>query len=168
MKKIALISDNHSYYGDEIIKNLNDVDEIWHAGDIGDIESVSKLREIAIFRAVYGNIDDFTVKELFSLNNIFYCEDLKVLMTHIGGYPGRYSVRVKELIIAEKPDIYICGHSHICKVIKDKTYNLLHMNPGAYGHHGFHRIRTILKFEIKGDKISNLRVIELGLRGVIV
>ena len=89
-------------------------------------------------------------------------------MTHIGGYPGRYSVRVKELIIAEKPDIYICGHSHICKVIKDKTYNLLHMNPGAYGHHGFHRIRTILKFEIKGDKISNLRVIELGLRGVIV
>ncbi len=167
MKKIGLISDNHSYFGGEVMLQLQDVDEIWHAGDIGDLKSVSEMSKMAYFRAVYGNIDDMSVKDLFPLNNIFFCEDIKVLMTHIGGYPGRYNTRVKELLVAEKPDLYICGHSHICKVIKDKTYNLLHMNPGAYGHHGFHKIRTILKFEIDGNRISNLRVIELGIRGLI-
>ena len=169
MKKIALISDNHSYFDDDdLMPHLNDVHEIWHAGDIGDIKSVSKLMEIACFRAVYGNIDDLSVKDIFPYNNIFYCEDLKVLMTHIGGYPGRYSPRVKDLLLIEKPDIYICGHSHICKVVKDKHFNLLHLNPGSYGHHGFHKIRTMLKFEIQGDKISQLRVIELGLRGKVI
>lgn len=167
MKKIALISDNHSYYGDEITEHLRDVDEIWHAGDIGDISSIEKYMKMAFFRGVYGNIDDQSVKEIFPLNEVFVCEGIKVFMTHIGGYPGRYNARVHQIIKQEKPNLYICGHSHICKVLPDQTNNLLHMNPGAYGHHGFHKVRTILKFEIEHSKIQNLRVVELGLRGFV-
>ncbi|MBK6362909.1 MAG: metallophosphoesterase family protein [Saprospiraceae bacterium] len=165
MKKIALISDNHSWYGEEMLPHLSGIDEIWHAGDIGDLTSVQKFREMAVFRAVYGNIDDQSVKYLYGLNEIFFCEGLKIFMTHIGGYPGKYTARVSSIIKSEKPNIYICGHSHICKVVPDKTNNLLHMNPGAYGHYGFHVVRTILTFEIHWDKIQNLNVIELGLRG---
>jgi len=167
LKKIALISDNHSYYGDEVTTHVQGVDEIWHAGDIGDLSSIAKYREMATFRAVYGNIDDQSVKDLFGLNLIFECEGIKVLMTHIGGYPGKYNGRVIKLIQIEKPNLYICGHSHICKVIPDKVNNLLHMNPGAYGHHGFHKMRTLLLFDIDKGKIQNLRAVELGLRGLI-
>ena len=167
MKKIALISDNHSYYGEEVTEHLKDVDEIWHAGDIGVLSSIEKYREMAFFRGVYGNIDDQSVKDNFPLNEIFICEGIKVFMTHIGGYPGRYSSRVYQLIKQEKPNLYICGHSHICKVVPDKANNLLHMNPGAYGHHGFHKVRTILKFEVGSGKIQQLRVVELGLRGIV-
>lgn len=147
--------------------HLADADEIWHAGDIGELSSVEKYRKKKVFRAVYGNIDDQSVKELFPLNLIFECEGLKVFMTHIGGYPGKYNARVLDIIRKEKPGLYICGHSHICKVMPDKENHLIHMNPGAYGHHGFHKIRTILKFEIKAGKIQNLRAVELGIRGVI-
>jgi uncharacterized protein len=167
LKKIALISDNHSYYGDEITEHLLDVDEIWHAGDIGNLSSIEKYRQMALFRGVYGNIDDQSVRDIFPLNEIFICEGIKVFMTHIGGYPGRYVSRVYQLIKQEKPNLYICGHSHICKVVPDKANNLLHMNPGAYGHHGFHKVRTILKFEADNGKIQNLRVVELGLRGIV-
>ena len=167
MKKIALISDNHSYYGDEVTDHLLDVDEIWHAGDIGDLSSIEKYRQMALFRGVYGNIDDQSVRDIFPLNEIFICEGIKVFMTHIGGYPGRYASRVYQIIKQEKPNLYICGHSHICKVVPDKSNNLLHMNPGAYGHHGFHKVRTILKFEADNGKIQNLRVVELGHRGII-
>ncbi len=148
-----------------MLPHLSGIDEIWHAGDIGDLTSVQKFREMAVFRAVYGNIDDQSVKYLYGLNEIFFCEGLKIFMTHIGGYPGKYTARVSSIIKSEKPNIYICGHSHICKVVPDKTNNLLHMNPGAYGHYGFHVVRTILTFEIHWDKIQNLNVIELGLRG---
>lgn len=147
--------------------HLADADEIWHAGDIGELSSVEKYRKKKVFRAVYGNIDDQSVKELFPLNLIFECEGLKVFMTHIGGYPGKYNARVLDIIRKEKPGLYICGHSHICKVMPDKENHLIHMNPGAYGHHGFHKIRTILKFEIEAGKIQNLRAVELGIRGVI-
>ncbi len=167
MKKIALISDNHSYYGDEVTEHLTDADEIWHAGDIGDLASVDKYRRMATFRAVYGNIDDQSVREIFPLNEIFECEGLKVFMTHIGGYPGKYNARVLDIIGEEKPGLYICGHSHICKVMPDKVNHLIHMNPGAYGHHGFHKVRTLLRFEVEGGKIHNLRAVELGLRGVV-
>ena len=167
MKKIALISDNHSYYGDEVTEHIIGSDEIWHAGDIGDLGSISKFREMAIFRGVYGNIDDQSVKDIIPLNNIFFCEGIKVFMTHIGGYPGKYNARVYKIIKDEKPNLYICGHSHICKVMPDKANNLLHMNPGSYGHQGFHKMRTILKFCIEQGKILNLVVIELGLRGFI-
>ncbi|MBK6783540.1 MAG: metallophosphoesterase family protein [Saprospiraceae bacterium] len=165
MKKIALISDNHSWYGEEMLPHLSGIDEIWHAGDIGDRTSVEQFRDLAVFRSVSVNIDDQSVKYLYGLNDIFFCEGLKIFMTHIGGYPGKYTARVSSIIKSEKPNLYICGHSHICKVLPDRANNLLHMNPGAYGHHGFHVVRTILTFEIHWDKIQNLNVIELGLRG---
>lgn len=167
MKTIALISDNHSYFGDEVTEHLIGVDEIWHAGDIGKLSSIEKYRKLALFRAVYGNIDDQSVKEIFPLNEIFFCEGIKVFMTHIGGYPGRYTSRVSDIIKSEKPNLYICGHSHILKVLPDKKHDLLHMNPGAYGHHGFHIVRTLLKFNIDNGKIFDLKAIELGLRGAI-
>ena len=110
-----------------MLPHLSGIDEIWHAGDIGDLTSVQKFREMAVFRAVYGNIDDQSVKYLYGLNEIFFCEGLKIFMTHIGGYPGKYTARVSSIIKSEKPNIYICGHSHILKVMPDKKYNLLHM-----------------------------------------
>ena len=120
---------------------------------------------MTVFRGVYGNIDDVSVRDIFPLNQIFFCEDLKVFMTHIGGYPGKYTARVNQIIQSEKPNIYICGHSHICKVVPDTKNELLHINPGAYGVQGFHQFRTMIRFEIDGQKIQNMRVIELGLRG---
>lgn len=167
MKRIALISDNHSYFNEELIEHLQGCDEIWHAGDIGSLDSIARIRELATFRAVYGNIDDASIRDLFPLNELFECEGLKVFMTHIGGYPGKYNSRVSDIIKEEKPNIYICGHSHICKVMPDKVNNLLHMNPGAYGHHGFHKVRTILTFEIDKGKIQHMNAVELGLRGFI-
>ncbi len=168
MKSIALISDNHSYVGEDILKNLDGKDEIWHAGDIGSLESIAPIIEKApVFRAVYGNIDTIETREAHPLNQIFEVEGLKVLMTHIGGYPGRYKPRVKELIAEHKPNLYICGHSHILKVSRDKSNNLIHMNPGAYGHHGFHKMRTMLTFNISEGKIKDLNVIELGMRGIV-
>ena len=167
MTKIALISDNHSYVGQDVLKHLEDVDEIWHAGDIGDLDSIQAMQKLATFRAVYGNIDDHKTRLIFPENQIFTCEEAKIFMTHIGGYPGRYSARVKQIIKLESPDVFICGHSHICKVMPDHTHHLLHMNPGAYGHHGFHIIRTILKFSIHDKKVQDLRVVELGRRGKI-
>jgi len=164
--EIALISDNHSYDGADLVEHLQGVDEIWHAGDIGSLASLEPLTVVAPLRAVYGNIDDTPVRNLYPLNLEWECEGVKVFMTHIGGYPGRYKARVAKLLKEKKPDLYICGHSHICKVMKDPQLDLLHMNPGAYGHHGFHKVRTMLKFEISEAKISNLRVIELGYRGV--
>lgn len=166
MKKIALISDNHSYAGKEVLDHLQDVDEIWHAGDIGDLTSIDEIKKLAKFTAVYGNIDEQETRLIYPENQIFMCEEVKVFMTHIGGYPGKYNTRVKKIILLEKPQIYICGHSHICKVMNDKDNQLIHMNPGAYGHHGFHVIRTILKFSIDGSKIQDLVAVELGRRGV--
>lgn len=167
MKRIAVLSDNHGYYGDDITINLQDVDEIWHAGDIGSLDSILPFQKIAVFRAVYGNIDDSSIRDIFPINQIFTCEGLKVLMTHIGGYPGKYTGRVHKLIKEEKPNIYICGHAHICKIVPDKVNNLLHINPGAYGIQGFHQYRTMVKFEIDGQKIQHMRVIEIGLRGAL-
>ncbi len=165
MAKIAVISDNHSYFGDEIIEAVAGADEIWHAGDIGDLASVEPFKKIASFRAVFGNIDDSIVRSEFPLDNVFLCEQLTIFMTHIGGYPGKYTARALQKIREVQPEIFISGHSHICKIMPDKVHHLLHINPGAYGHHGFHRIRTIVRFEINGNKIENMRVIELGLRG---
>lgn len=167
MRRIALISDNHSYWGQDISDHVLDSDEIWHAGDIGHLDSIAPFRDNKIFRAVYGNIDDTSVRSEFPLDSLFTVEGLKVYMTHIGGYPGKYSARVFNILQKEKPGLYICGHSHICKVMPDKKLGLLHMNPGAYGHHGFHSIRTLLKFDIVDGQIQQLRAIELGFRGRI-
>ena len=165
MKRIALISDNHSYSGNDIINQVKDVDEIWHAGDIGSLQSINQLRKLKPFKAVYGNIDNHEIRAEFPLDLYFKCEGVSVFMTHIGGYPGRYNSRIKQILVEKSPDLYICGHSHICKVMYDKTMKVLHMNPGAYGFQGWHRIRTMLKFTCHHGKISNAQVIELGYRG---
>ena len=168
MKKIALISDNHGYVGEDVLIHLEGKDEIWHAGDIGDLTSLEPILEKgATFRAVYGNIDVNNTRNIYPLNEIFEVEGVKVLMTHIGGYPGRYKSRVKSLIQEHRPHLYICGHSHILKVMRDKENDLIHMNPGSYGHHGFHKVRTMLTFTIDDGKIGNVNVVELGYRGAL-
>ena len=161
MKKILLLSDTHSYISDDILKYVNQVDEVWHAGDIGDIKVTDTIKNIKPLRAVYGNIDNAKVRTEFPLHNQFNCEDVTVWITHIGGYPGRYNPNIREQIKLHPPDIFICGHSHILKVMPDKKLNLLHMNPGAIGKHGFHKVRTMLRFEIDGKKLDeNGRIFE--------
>lgn len=164
MKKIGLLSDTHSYFPTEIYEHFQNVDEIWHAGDIGNPELIEKFESFKKFRAVWGNIDSQELRKLLPLDNIFEIEGLKVYITHIGGYPEKYQPRVKPIIIRERPDLFIAGHSHILKVIQDKKLNLLHLNPGAAGKEGFHKIRTLMRFEIMNGKILNLEVIELGGR----
>ena len=167
MKRIGLLSDTHGYLDPGILKHFENCDEVWHAGDFGD-ETVSvTLSKFKTFRGVYGNIDGTTIRQIHPLNQIFECEGVKVFITHIGGYPGNYYPEANKKIIDLNPDLFICGHSHILKVMPDKKNNLLHMNPGAAGKHGFHKIRTILRFQIHESKISNLEAIELGLRGTI-
>ena len=160
MKKILLISDTHGYIDEKIIKYANKVDEIWHAGDIGDISVSDKLKKIKPLKGVYGNIDDQKIRAEFPLHNRFICEKVNVWITHIGGYPKRYNPKILEELKSNSPDLFICGHSHILKVINDKELDLLHMNPGAIGKYGLHRVRTMIQFEINGKKIENLSVIE--------
>ena len=147
---------------ERILHYANEADEIWHAGDIGDLEVTDKLEALKPLKAVYGNIDNAKIRKEFPLNNRFMCEDMDVWITHIGGYPGKYSPAVKEEIKKNPPKIFISGHSHILKVMNDKNLNLLHMNPGAAGKQGFHKKRTMLRFKIDGKEISDLEVIELG------
>ena len=160
MKKILLISDTHGYIDEKIVKYANKVDEIWHAGDIGDISVSDKLKKIKPLKGVYGNIDDQKIRAEFPLHNRFICEKVSVWITHIGGYPKRYNPKILEELKSNPPDLFICGHSHILKVINDKELDLLHMNPGAIGKHGLHRVRTMIQFEINGKSIENLSVIE--------
>lgn len=162
--KILLLSDTHSYIDDRIINYAQQADEIWHAGDIGDLKVTDALKKIKPLRAVFGNIDDKEARLEFPLNNRFMCEGMDVWITHIGGYPDKYNIEIRDEIKRNPPQIFICGHSHILKVQFDKKLNCLHLNPGACGTHGFHQIRTMLRFEINEGKISNLEVIELGLR----
>ena len=160
MKKILLISDTHGYIDEKIVKYANKVDEIWHAGDVGDISVSDKLKKIKPLRGVYGNIDDQKIRAEFPLHNRFICEKVNVWITHIGGYPKKYNPKILEELKSNPPDLFICGHSHILKVMNDKELDLLHMNPGAIGKHGLHRVRTMIQFEINGEKIENLSVIE--------
>ncbi len=164
MKKILLLSDTHSYIDNQILKFVKQADEVWHVGDIGSLEVIDTLKKLKPLRAVYGNIDDALIRTEFPLDNKFTIEKTTVWMTHIGGYPNRYDQRIKEEISKNPPQLFISGHSHILKVMFDKKLNLLHMNPGAAGKHGFHTVRTMLRFEINEDKIANLEVIELEQR----
>lgn len=168
MMKIGLVSDNHSYMSERVLELLQGCDEIWHAGDIGDNATTDQLKTIAPLIGVYGNIDGTEIRSEFPENQIFEREGLKIFMTHIGGYPGKYTARVKKLIQEHRPDVFICGHSHILKVMKDDRNNLLHMNPGAFGQYGFHTVRTFLRFDLAKGEITNLEVVELGKRGEIV
>ena len=162
MKKILLLSDTHSHTDDTILKYVNQADEVWHAGDIGDLIVTDSIISLKPLRAVFGNIDDDKARMEFPLHNRFLCEDVDVWITHIGGYPGKYNQIIRAEIQNNPPKLFICGHSHILKVQFDKSLNLLHMNPGACGIYGFHQMRTMLRFEIDGDKIQNLEIIELG------
>ena len=165
MTKVLLLSDTHGYIDDVILKYTKQADEIWHAGDIGSLAVTDALKKLKPVRAVYGNIDDHIIQKEFPLNNRFFCEEVEVWITHIGGYPPKYNMRTRKEIKQNPPKIFICGHSHILKVMRDKNLDLLHMNPGACGKHGFHQVRTMLRFEIHGADIKNLEVIELGKRG---
>ena len=147
-----------------ILKYAKQADEIWHAGDIGDLEVTDALSSVSKLRAVYGNIDNHVIQREFKEHERFNCEKVDVWMTHIGGYPGRYDRRVRELIREKPPALFISGHSHILKVMNDKKLGLLHMNPGACGKRGMHRVRTMLRFAIEGKEIRDLEVIELGKR----
>jgi len=160
LKKILLLSDTHSHIDDRILKHVKNADEVWHAGDIGDLKVTDTIKKLKPLRAVYGNIDDAKARTEFPLDNRFICEGVDVWITHIGGYPGKYNQRVIAAIYANPPKLFITGHSHILKVMTDKKTGLLHMNPGAAGKHGFHKVRTMLRFTIDNGKIDNLEVIE--------
>lgn len=161
MKKISLLSDTHSVLDERFIPHLKDSDEIWHAGDIGSLDIYDKLNDISKVKAVYGNIDNHQIRITLASEVFFKCEGINIYMTHIGGYPGKYYKAVKEKIEKTKPDIFICGHSHILKVMNDKINNLLFINPGAAGNHGIHQVKTIVQFIINEKKISDLKIIEL-------
>ena len=164
MKKIGLLSDTHGDLDPKIFHYFRDVDEIWHAGDVGSVEVIDKLRAFKPLRGVYGNIDDQKVRMELPLFDVFNCEDVKVLITHIAGRPGKYTANAYPLIQEHRPQLFICGHSHILLVQKDPRFNMLWMNPGACGNKGFHKVKTLLRFEIDGDKIQNLEAIETGAR----
>jgi hypothetical protein len=164
MHKILLISDTHGYFDEKLVKYINTVDEVWHAGDIGTIDVCRKIEQLKPLRAVYGNIDGQEIRKIYPLNAIFACEGVKVLITHIGGYPNKYNAEAKKLILQEKPALFICGHSHILKIMYDKQLNLLHLNPGACGMQGFHLVKMALRFAIEGAEIKNMEIIELGKR----
>lgn len=167
MKKIVLLSDTHGYIDQKIKNYVAKADEVWHAGDIGKTSILDELASIKPLRAVYGNIDSHKIRQQAAEILSFNCEGIDVMMTHIAGYPGNYNARAKNLITTERPVLFICGHSHILKVMRDKNYGHLHMNPGAVGISGFHKIRTLLRFELDTGEIKNLEAIELGLRGAL-
>lgn len=163
--RIGLISDTHSYLDSRVFDHFAEVDEIWHAGDIGEPAVIDALESFKPTRVVWGNIDDTALRARFPEKSVFEIEGLKVYMIHIGGTPPRYAKGVKADLRIEKPGLFICGHSHILKVMPDKELGLLYMNPGAAGRQGFHKIRTMLRFEITNGKVQNLEAIELGKRG---
>ena len=163
--KIGLISDTHSYLDDQILRHLQDCDEIWHAGDFGTLVVSDRLATLAPLRGVYGNIDDQQIRSLHPKVQRFNLNGTDVLMTHIGGYPGKYHPDIRAEIKANPPGLFISGHSHILKIMPDKSLpKLLHINPGAAGRHGFHNVRTLVKFNLAAGKIANLQVVELGKR----
>jgi len=171
LTKIGLISDTHSFIDEATIDYLKDCDEVWHAGDFGSIELVEELKKgllknnnKVLIKGVYGNIDSNEIRQIFPEKIIFDCEQVRIMIQHIGGYPGRYSVGVKKEIIDNKIKLFISGHSHILKIMYDDKLACLHMNPGAAGKHGWHKMRTIIRFVIDKNDIKDCEVIELGSR----
>lgn len=164
MKKILLLSDTHSFIDNQILKFVKQADEVWHAGDIGNLDVTDQIKSIKPLRGVYGNIDDKDIRAEFPLDNKFTVEGVEVWITHIGGYPNKYNLRIRDDIKENPPKLFIAGHSHILKVQYDNKLNLLHLNPGAAGKHGFHKVRTMLRFELEKGEIKNLEIIELAKR----
>ena len=165
--KIGLISDTHGWIHPRLFDHFAECDEIWHAGDIGNIETADSLAGFKPLKAVYGNMDDALVRTVYKEHLLFNAEEVRVWITHIGGTPGHYDLRVKPAIYEDPPDIFVCGHSHIAKVMYDKKAGLLFVNPGAAGYIGFHKYMTAIRFQIDGKKIHDLELIELGERGRI-
>jgi uncharacterized protein len=161
MTAIGILSDTHGYVHPRVLDFFSGVDEIWHAGDIGDISVVHQLKRIKPLRAVYGNIDGHDLRTEFGGIQIFQTEKVKVLITHIGGYPGRYDSGAMAVIKTEKPKLFVCGHSHILKVIYDKKYDLLHINPGAAGKYGMHKSITAVRLIIDESNMRNLEVLDI-------
>lgn len=166
--KIGLLSDTHGWIHPRLFSHFDGCDEIWHAGDIGNIQTADTLAAFRPLRAVYGNIDDALVRKSYKEHLHFTAEDTRVRITHIGGTPGHYDHRIRNALIENPPDIFICGHSHIAKVIYDKRNGFLYVNPGAAGYNGFHKYMTAIRFQIDGSRIHDLELIELGERGKIV
>lgn len=162
MKRIGLLSDTHGYWDDRYEKYFSECDEIWHAGDIGSVELAERLASLKPLRAVFGNIDGGDLRKMFSEKYRFRCEEVDVLMKHIGGYPGHYDASIRGSLYARPPKLFISGHSHILKVMYDQTLGCLHINPGAVGISGFHKVRTLVRFTIDGSEVKDLEVIELG------
>tara|TARA_B100000767_G_scaffold263927_1_gene278239 strand:- start:528 stop:1025 length:498 start_codon:yes stop_codon:yes gene_type:complete len=160
MKRITLLSDTHGELDQRFFPHLKESDEIWHAGDIGSIDIIDSLNTLAPVKAVFGNIDNHIIRRSFKSTLLFKCEKVNVMMTHIGGYPGKYAKGIKDKIKECEPKIFICGHSHILKVMYDKKLQVLHMNPGAVGNYGIHKVKTIIKFIIEEDNIKDLKIIE--------
>ena len=184
MTRIGLISDTHHYLDETIFEHFKDMDEVWHAGDLGNIEIADCLTSLMpilpdqhtkdiidgqtgrhiIFRGVYGNIDGQDVRSILPEQIVFICEEVKVMMRHIGGYPPKYNPETKKELLIHKPKIFISGHSHILKIVYDDKLDCLHINPGAAGKHGWHQMRTVIRFVIDGKEIRDCEVIELGGR----
>lgn len=164
MTKILLLSDSHSYLDDRILEYARQADEIWHCGDFGSMEVLEEFEKIKSLKGVYGNIDNDKIRQCVPEVSRFMCEKVEVLMIHIGGYPGKYTPLAKKEISEKPPKLFISGHSHILKVMFDEKNNLLYLNPGACGKSGWHKVRTMMRFEIDGEEIKNLEVIELGQR----
>lgn len=160
MKKIGLLSDTHGGLSNRVVRFMEEVDEIWHAGDIGTEELADQLAAMKPLRAVYGNIDGHVLRRMFPENLRFFCEEVEVFMTHIGGYPGRYEPRIRKEMYSKPPQLFISGHSHILKVIYNKRINCLHINPGAAGNKGFHKVCTAVRFVIDGKNIKDMEVLE--------
>ena len=164
MKRIGLISDTHGYLDDSVFKHFDNCDEIWHAGDFGNIALANKLADFKPLKGVYGNIDGQDIRSVYPEKLRFTCEAVNVYMIHIGGYPPKYNTAVKKELIAEPPQLFICGHSHILKVMFDDKLQCLHMNPGAAGNQGWHKVRTLIRFVIDDKNMKDCEVIELGKR----
>jgi uncharacterized protein len=161
VKRIGLISDTHNFLDNAVFKHFDKCDEIWHAGDFGSFAIAEQLQKFKPLKGVYGNIDGQDIRSVFPEENVFMCEDVKVYMKHIGGYPGKYAPGVKDAIIKLAPKLFISGHSHILKVMYDEKLQCLHINPGAAGKQGWHKVRTLIRFTIDGTNIKDCEVIEL-------
>jgi len=164
MKRIGIISDTHNYLDKAVFKHFDQCDEIWHAGDFGSAVIADELKAFKPLRGVYGNIDGMDIRAEYPEKLRFRCEEVEVLMTHIGGYPGKYAPVIRQELMTQPPQLFICGHSHILKIIYDDKINCLHINPGAAGQSGWHTVRTLVRLVIDGKKMSNCEIVELGKR----
>jgi uncharacterized protein len=163
--RIGLLSDTHGFLDDAVYRYFEHCDEVWHAGDFGTVEVLDELKRFKPLRGVYGNVDGEEIRKEVGEDLAWMCDGVRVYMTHIGGYPGNYERRVKPELYKRRPGLFICGHSHILKIMRDVELKLVHMNPGAAGHNGWHLMRTMLRFSIDGERIHGVEAIELGARG---